>query len=59
MIAYYVMDKWLADFQYSIKVGPDIFLLAGVLSFAIALLTMSVQALRAAFSNPVDSLRSE
>jgi putative ABC transport system permease protein len=58
-IAYYVMDKWLADFQYSIQIGAGIFLVAGLVSVSIALLTISFQALRAAFSNPVDSLRME
>jgi putative ABC transport system permease protein len=58
-IAYYVMDKWLADFQYSIQIGAGIFLVAGLISVSIALLTISFQALRAAFSNPVDSLRME
>jgi putative ABC transport system permease protein len=57
--AYFVMDKWLQDFQYSIKIGIGIFAAAGVLSVTIALLTVSFQGLKAAFSNPVDSLRSE
>jgi putative ABC transport system permease protein len=59
VIAYYVMNKWLQDFQYSIKIGVGIFLIAGVASLAIAMLTISFQALRAAFTNPVNSLRSE
>lgn len=58
-IAYFVMDKWLEDFQYSIKIGIGIFLAAGIASVVIALLTISFQALKAAFTNPVESLRSE
>jgi putative ABC transport system permease protein len=58
-VAYFVMEKWLEDFEYSIKIGAGIFILAGIASVAIALLTVSFQALKAAFSNPVDSLRSE
>jgi putative ABC transport system permease protein len=57
--AYYVMSKWLEDFQYSIKLGIGIFVLAGIASIGIALLTVSFQALKAALSNPVDSLRNE
>jgi len=57
--AYYVMDKWLQDFQYSIKIGFGIFMIAGLASVGIALLTISFQALKAAFSNPVDAIRSE
>jgi putative ABC transport system permease protein len=59
VIAYYFMDKWLADFQYSVQIGAGIFVLAGIVSVSIALLTISFQALRAAFRNPVDSLRME
>jgi len=59
VIAYFVMDKWLNDFQYSISIGAGIFILAGASSVIIALLTISFQALKAALSNPVDALRSE
>lgn len=59
VVAYYVMDKWLQDFQYSIKIGFGIFVLAGMASIGIAMLTISFQALKAAFSNPVDAIRSE
>ncbi|MGC1243520.1 MAG: FtsX-like permease family protein [Chryseosolibacter sp.] len=59
VIGYYAMDRWLADFEYSIDIGAGVFMLAGLTSLAIALLTISFQALKAAFSNPVDSLRSE
>ena len=58
-IGYYAMDKWLADFEYSIDIRAGIFILAGIVSVTIALLTISFQALKAAFSNPVDSLRIE
>jgi putative ABC transport system permease protein len=53
------MSKWLQDFQYSIKLGAGIFLVTGLVSVAIALITVSFQALKAAWSNPVDSLRNE
>lgn len=58
-IAYYAMTKWLSDFQYSIKIGAGIFVVALVASLLIALFTVSFQALKSAVSNPVDSLRSE
>jgi putative ABC transport system permease protein len=54
-----VMSKWLEDFQYSIKLGAGVFLIAGALAVVIALLTISFQALKAALTNPVESLRSE
>lgn len=59
VIAYFVMNQWLADFQYSISIGAGIFIIAGIASVTIALLTISFQALKAALSNPVDALRSE
>jgi putative ABC transport system permease protein len=59
VVAYFVMSKWLQDFQYSIKLGAGIFIVAGCASVAIALLTISFQAIKAAFTNPVDALRSE
>ena len=59
VIAYFVMNKWLEDFQYSIKLGAGIFIVAGLASLVIAVLTISFQALKAALSNPVDSIRTE
>jgi putative ABC transport system permease protein len=58
-IAYYLMDKWLADFAYRITIGWWIFALAGLLAIGIALATVSWQSIRAALANPVKSLRSE
>jgi putative ABC transport system permease protein len=58
-IAWLMMQKWLQDYQYKIDITMDIFLLAGFFSLAIAVLTISYQAIRAALSNPVESLRSE
>jgi putative ABC transport system permease protein len=59
VLAYFVMDKWLADFQYRIDITFEIFVFAGIISLVIALLTISFQALKAALTNPVNSLRNE
>ncbi|HTJ48655.1 MAG TPA: FtsX-like permease family protein, partial [Cyclobacteriaceae bacterium] len=59
VLAYFAMQRWLEDFQYSIKLSPDTFILVGVFALTIALLTISFQALKAAWRNPVDSLRNE
>lgn len=56
-ITYYLMDEWLANYAYSIGVGLGIFLVVGFASWLIALLTVSIQSLRVARSNPVDTLR--
>ncbi|RNI26878.1 ABC transporter permease [Rufibacter latericius] len=58
-ISYYFMDKWLQEFTYRIHIGYWVFLAAGALTLLIALTTVSVQALRAAFSNPVRALKTE
>jgi len=58
-IAWWGMHKWLQDFVYRIDVGGWIFVAAGGLVVAIALLTISFQAIRTAMANPVKSLRAE
>ena len=58
-IGYYFMYKWLQDFTYKINIGPEIFVLAIIVSVAIAWLTVGYKAVKAALANPVNSLRSE
>jgi putative ABC transport system permease protein len=58
-LAYYMMTKWLQNFAYRIGLGLWPFVLAAVLAFAIALITVSYQSIKAALTNPVDSLRYE
>ncbi|MCI0692125.1 ABC transporter permease [candidate division KSB1 bacterium] len=58
-IAWYAMQKWLQGFAYRIDMGWWVFALAGGLALAIALFTVSTQAIKAALANPVDSLRYE
>lgn len=58
-VAWYAMHRWLADFAYRIDISWWIFLLAGVIAAAIALLTVSTQAIKAAITNPVKNLRTE
>ncbi|MFB2119081.1 ABC transporter permease [Parapedobacter sp. 2B3] len=58
-IAWWAMNKWLEDFAYRIDIQWWMFAAAGLLAGAIALVTVSWQAIRAAVANPVDSLRDE
>lgn len=58
-ISWYFMNKWLQDFAYRINVSWWIFAVAGVIAMMIALLTVSVHAIKAAVNNPVKSLRTE
>ncbi|HEX5153768.1 MAG TPA: ABC transporter permease [Parafilimonas sp.] len=58
-VAYYFINKWLQNFAYRIDIEWWMFVLAGILVIAIALITMSFQAIKAAVANPVESLRTE
>ncbi len=58
-VAYFAMSKWLQNFAYRIDLGWWVFALAGLAALFIALLTVSVQAVKAALANPVNSLRYE
>ena len=57
--AYFAMNKWLQDFAYRARIGVEIFILAAVLAFIIALAAVGFQSIKAAMANPVDSLRYE
>jgi putative ABC transport system permease protein len=58
-VSVWAMDHWLLSFAYRIKISWWIYALAGLISFLIAVLTLSFQAIKAALANPVTSLRSE
>lgn len=58
-IALFASRKWLDDFAYRIHIQWWIFIAVGIGSLVIAAFTISVQALKAAMANPVDSLRNE
>ncbi len=56
-VSYRLMSLWLEDYAYRVAIGMDTLLFAGVLALVIAIATISVQALRAAFATPVQFLR--
>ncbi|WP_246113188.1 ABC transporter permease [Segetibacter aerophilus] len=58
-VAWYAMHNWLQDFAYRINIPWWVFIVAGILAATIAFITISSQAIKAAVSNPVKSLRSE
>ena len=58
-VAWWAMHSWLQDFAYHIPLSPWVFIGAGTLAVVIAVLTIASQSIRAATSNPVQSLRSE
>ena len=58
-LAWWVMSDWLQDFNYRVALSWWIFVLAAVASLFVALLTVSIQAVRAALSNPVKNLKAD
>src|SRR4030095_14559218 len=58
-VGWWAMNKWLQSFAYRINISWWVFLAAGVTAIVIALITVSFQAIKAAISNPVKSLRTE
>jgi putative ABC transport system permease protein len=58
-LAYWGMSKWLQEFAFRVPIGWMVFAVAGGAALTIALLTVGVRAVRAAMSNPVESLKNE
>jgi putative ABC transport system permease protein len=57
--SYYLMDSWLQNFAYHVKLGWIPFITAAGFSLLIAIVTVSFQVVKAARSNPIDSLKYE
>lgn len=58
-LAWWGMSKWLQTFAFRIEIGWMVFVFAGVVALAIALVTVSFESIKSAMGNPVESLRSE
>ncbi|MFH2035412.1 MAG: FtsX-like permease family protein [Candidatus Zixiibacteriota bacterium] len=58
-LAFYMMNNWLTNFTFRIKIGLGLFLAAGLISLSIALATLSYHAIKAASANPVDSIQTD
>jgi ABC-type antimicrobial peptide transport system permease subunit len=58
-ISRYVMNLWLQNFAYKIKIDWWMFAVAGTIAILIALVTVSFQAIKSSAINPVKTLRSE
>lgn len=58
-VAWWAMNKWLQSFAYRINISWWVFIIAGVTTITIAVVTVSLQAIKAAIANPVKSLRTE
>lgn len=58
-LSFYLMTRWLQNFSYKISIGWWMIVLPGVLVLIATLLTISIQSIRVALANPVDSLRDQ
>lgn len=58
-LAWYFMNNWLQDYEYRVNIHLWMFALPGIIAIAIGLVTISFQAIKAAITNPVKSLRTE
>jgi putative ABC transport system permease protein len=58
-LVWFFMQNWIESFPYRADISADIFILSGLVVLSISLLTVSFQTIRAASTNPVDSLRYE
>ncbi len=58
-LAWYGMNQWLQNYAFRTEITVWIFGFAGIVAVLIAIITVSSQAIKAAMSNPVESLRSE
>ncbi|HYE55207.1 MAG TPA: ABC transporter permease, partial [Chitinophagaceae bacterium] len=58
-LAWWAMSNWLEHYAYRVRIGASIFIVTGIISIIIAILTVSSQAIKAAVANPAKSLRTE
>jgi ABC-type antimicrobial peptide transport system permease subunit len=58
-LSWWIMNQWLNGFAYRITMGLTVFFIAALAVIGITILTISFQSIKAAFGNPVVSLRSE
>ncbi|MBL7698540.1 MAG: ABC transporter permease [Chitinophagaceae bacterium] len=58
-VAWIAMNNWLQNYAYKVELSWWMFVIAGLVAIGIAMLTISVQAIKAALANPVKSLRTE
>jgi putative ABC transport system permease protein len=58
-VGYYVINKWLQNFAFQVNFSIMFFVVSALITFGIALITVSYQTIKAALSDPVDSLKYE
>ena len=56
---YFLMTRWLSNFEFHGKISPAVFLLAGAVSILVVILTVGYHVTKAANTNPIDAIRYE
>ncbi|MCP4727451.1 MAG: FtsX-like permease family protein [bacterium] len=55
-LAFFVINRWLQSFEYRMDLGISVFIITGLFTLVIAVLTISIQSIKAAVANPVDTI---
>ncbi len=58
-ITYFAMSSWLESFEYRVNIGWSVFAIAGIVSLVVAMMTISYQAIKTAWSQPAKTLKYE
>jgi putative ABC transport system permease protein len=58
-ISWFVMNRWLKDFQYKITIGWELFAVSMLIGALVALATVSYHAIKTAWLNPAETLKNE
>ena len=58
-VAWYIMDQWLKDYDYSVGIEWWVFAATGAVTMLIAVSTVAFQSIKAALTNPARTLKSE
>jgi putative ABC transport system permease protein len=58
-LGYYLMHKWLQGYAYRCPLGVDTFLLSGLTALLIALITVSIQTIKASWTSPLETINHE
>jgi len=58
-LSWYVMTDWLSNFSYRISLSPWIFVVTSAFALLVAVLSVSLQILKAVRTNPVESIKTE
>jgi len=58
-VSYYLVNRWLQDFPYRAGIGIEVYLFSSLTAMLVGLLTISFQVIKAARTNPIDTLRCE